>query len=62
MVVSLPFIKILNQFSVKKGEKVKLKQKIGEIKTDKITKQTILSFSIFKEGTPQNPGSWIYKM
>ena len=54
--------KNLESIFVKKGEKVRLKQKIGEIKTDKITKQTILSFSIFKEGTPQNPGSWIYKM
>ena len=54
--------KNLEVIFVKKGEKVKLKQKIGEISTDKITKQTILSFSIFKEGIPQNPGSWIYKM
>jgi len=54
--------KNLESIFVKKGEKVRLKQKIGQIKTDKITKQTILSFSIFKEGTPQNPGSWIYKM
>jgi len=54
--------KNLEAIFVKKGEKVKLKQKIGEITTDKITKQTILSFSIFKEGTPQNPASWIYKM
>ena len=54
--------KNLEAIFVKKGEKVKLKQKIGEITTDKITKQTILSFSIFKEGIPQNPTSWIYKM
>ena len=54
--------KNLEAIFVKKGEKVKLKQKIGEISTDKITKQTILSFSIFKEGIPQNPASWIYKM
>tara|TARA_S200000501_G_scaffold331601_1_gene333731 strand:- start:4248 stop:5438 length:1191 start_codon:yes stop_codon:yes gene_type:complete len=54
--------KNLEAIFVKKGEKVKLKQKIGGIATDKITKQTLLSFSIFKDGVPQNPGSWIYKM
>ena len=54
--------KNLETIFVKKGEKVKLKQKIGTISTEKITKQTVLSFSIFKEGVPQNPGAWIYKM
>ena len=40
----------------------KTKELLGKISTDVTTQQTILSFSIFKDGIPQNPSSWIYKM
>ena len=54
--------KNLSKVSVKKGDKVSTKQKIGEVFTNPTNKETILSFSIFKESTTQNPASWIYKM
>ena len=39
-----------------------IKESIGKIATDSLNGQTILSFSIFKNGIPQNPRLWIYKM
>ena len=47
---------------VKKGDKLKTKDSIGKIATDPLNGQTILSFSIFNNGIPQNPRFWIYKM
>ena len=47
---------------VKKGDKVKSKQAIGEIFTNPQTGKTILQFSVFNELKPQNPKNWIYKM
>ena len=54
--------KNLSEIFISKGDKVSTKELIGKIATDVSTQQTILSFSIFKEGTPQNPSSWIFKM
>ena len=54
--------KNLSQISISKGDKISTKQVIGNIATDITSQQTILSFSIFKDGKPQNPSSWIYKM
>ena len=54
--------KNLSQIFISKGDKVKTKELLGKISTDISTQQTILSFSIFKDGVPQNPASWIYKM
>ena len=54
--------KNLSEIFISKGDKVSTKEFIGKIATDVSTQQTILSFSIFKEGTPQNPSSWIFKM
>lgn len=54
--------KNLDKVYVKKGDKVKTKQNIGEVFTNPSTGETILSFSIFKESRTQNPASWIYKM
>ncbi len=54
--------KNLDKVYVKKGDKVKTKQQIGEIFTNPSNGETILSFSIFKESRTQNPASWIYKM
>ena len=54
--------KNLSDIYVKKGDKLKTKDSIGRIATDPINGQTILSFSIFNNGIPQNPRFWIYKM
>lgn len=54
--------KNLSKVYVKEGDQVKTKQEIGEVFTNRITGETILSFSISKESTTQNPASWIYKM
>ena len=54
--------KNLSEIFISKGDKVKTKELLGKISTDVSTQQTILSFSIFKDGIPQNPSSWIYKM
>ncbi len=47
---------------VKKGEKVKAKQPIGEIFTNPQTEKTTLQFSVFNELEAQNPRNWIYRM
>ena len=54
--------KNLTKIYVSKGDNIYRKDIIGEIFTDAISKQTILSFSIFKDGKPQDPSQWIYKM
>ena len=54
--------KNLSDIYVKKGDKLKTKDSVGKIATDPINGQTILSFSIFNNGVPQNPRFWIYKM
>ena len=47
---------------VRKGEKVKSKQSIGEIFTHPQSGKTTLQFSVFNELKPQNPNNWIYKL
>ena len=54
--------KNLSDIYVKKGDKLKTKDSIGKIATDPLNGQTILSFSIFNNGVPQNPRFWIYKL
>ena len=54
--------KNLSQTYVSKGDKLKTKEVIGKIATDPLNGQTILSFSIFYNGLPQNPRTWIYKL
>lgn len=54
--------KNLAKVYVKKGDKVKTKQNIGEVFTNQSNGETILNFSVFKESTTQNPAEWIYKM
>ncbi|MFI1744795.1 murein hydrolase activator EnvC family protein [Thalassobellus sediminis] len=54
--------KNLGKVYVKKGDKVITNQEIGEVFTNFSNGETILSFSIFKESSTQNPASWIYKM
>ena len=52
----------LESLSVKTGDKVSTKQILGRIFTDKLTNKTILPFKLYKDSTPLNPTSWIYKM
>ena len=47
---------------VKKGDKVKTKETIGQVFTNPSNGETILNFSIFKETKTVNPAEWIYKM
>ena len=54
--------KNLSEIYVKKGETIETKQVIGKLITNKSSGQTILNFSIFKDGVTQNPSAWIYKM
>ena len=54
--------KNLSQTYVSKGDKLKTKEVIGKIATDPLNGQAILSFSIFYNGVPQNPRTWIYKL
>ena len=54
--------KNIGKVYVKKGDKVRAKQYIGEIFTHPKTGKTTLQFSVFNELKPQNPKSWIYRM
>ena len=54
--------KNLSEIYVKKEETIETKQVIGKLITNKSSGQTILNFSIFKDGVTQNPSVWIYKM
>jgi len=54
--------KNLENVNVSTGDKLKTKQEIGTIFTDKVTGKTILGFVLSKNTTTQNPTSWIYKM
>lgn len=52
----------LSKVYVKKGDKVSTKQDIGEVFTNPSNGETILRFSVSKNGITQNPAHWIYKM
>ena len=54
--------KNISKVYVKKGDKVKAKQPIGEIFTNPQNGKTTLQFSVFSELKAQNPKNWIYKM
>ncbi|MCF6296710.1 MAG: peptidoglycan DD-metalloendopeptidase family protein [Flavobacteriaceae bacterium] len=53
--------KNLENVTVKAGDLVSTKQKLGKIHTDKTTGKTILAFVLFKEIHRQNPEEWVYK-
>ncbi|MFV0566614.1 MAG: murein hydrolase activator EnvC family protein [Flavobacteriaceae bacterium] len=53
--------KNLSKVYVKEGDKITTKQALGEVFTN-TSGETILGFSISKDGSTQNPASWIYKM
>ena len=52
----------LSSVSVKKGDKVSIKQTIGKIRTNDSTGKTALKFSVLQNDTFLNPQSWIYNM
>jgi len=54
--------KNLENVFVNTGDKVKTKEEIGTIYTDKITGKTILGFVLSRNVTTEDPASWIYKM
>jgi septal ring factor EnvC (AmiA/AmiB activator) len=54
--------KNMGKVYVKKGDKVKAKQAIGQVFTHPQSGKTTLQFSVFNELKPQNPKSWIYRM
>lgn len=52
----------LASVSVKKGDKVKTKQKLGVIHSSPLNNQTVLKFLIYQNTTRLNPADWIYDM
>ncbi len=52
----------LAKLYVKKGEKVKAKQAIGEVFTNRQTGKTQLQFGIFNNVKALNPKDWVYQM
>lgn len=51
----------LEKVYVKKGDKVKTGQSLGQIFTDKVTGKTKLVFVLFKDSKRLNPASWILR-
>jgi len=54
--------KNLTSIRVKKGDEVTTKQIIGDVLTNKSTDESELHFQVWKDGKPQNPAHWVYKM
>ena len=54
--------KNLSKIFVKQGDKVRTKQVIGEVFTNKSNGETILGFGVNKNANTENPANWIYKM
>ena len=54
--------KNLENTNLNTGDKVKTKQEIGTIFTDKITGKTILGFEFWNNTNKENPKPWIYRM
>ncbi|MFP2997023.1 peptidoglycan DD-metalloendopeptidase family protein [Spongiivirga sp. MCCC 1A20706] len=49
----------LRKVYVKKGDKIKAKQEIGEVFTSRSSGKTELYFSVFKEAKTMNPAPWL---
>ncbi|MDP5231433.1 MAG: peptidoglycan DD-metalloendopeptidase family protein [Cellulophaga sp.] len=47
---------------VKKGDKVKAKQELGEVYTNAINNQTLLKFYLYQDTSRLNPEEWIYQL
>ena len=56
------YYKNLSKIYVKKGDKVKTKQAIGEVFTNPSNGETILGFILSKGLTKENPANWIKSM
>lgn len=54
--------KNLSKFFVTKGDKVTTRQIIGEVITNAVSGESILSFGIYKDSSVQDPSLWIYKL
>ncbi len=54
--------KNLKTVLVKEGDKITTKQEIGEVFTNPTNGETVLSFTLAKNSSTQNPANWIYKM
>jgi len=54
--------KNLGRVDVKKGDKVKAKEQIGVVFTNKKSGKSTMQFSIFNNTVPQNPKNWIIEM
>ncbi|WP_394352760.1 murein hydrolase activator EnvC family protein [Saonia flava] len=52
----------LSNLYVKKGDKVVVKQELGEINTNRSNGQTQLKFYLYKNTTKLNPEDWIYQL
>jgi murein DD-endopeptidase MepM/ murein hydrolase activator NlpD len=52
----------LATISVKKGDKISTKDKIGKVFTHPVTKQTVIKFMVYRNDTEMNPADWVYKM
>ena len=51
----------LSKIFVKKGDKVKTGEMIGEVFSNKITGETLLDFRIYKNDKKLNPEYWLAK-
>jgi septal ring factor EnvC (AmiA/AmiB activator) len=52
----------LSKVYVKKGDKVKAKEELGEIHTNAINNQTLLKFYLYQNTSRLNPEEWIYRL
>lgn len=52
----------LSTVLVKKGDKVKAKQELGEVYTNAINNQTLLKFYLYQDTSRLNPEEWIYQL
>ena len=54
--------KNLSKIYVKKGQIIKTNQEIGQVFTNPNSGESILNFSLFKDGSTQNPMYWIMRI
>lgn len=52
----------LSNVYVKKGDKLKTKQELGEIFTNVLNHQTLLKFYLYQDTSRLNPEEWIYQL
>ena len=54
--------KNLSKIYVKKGQIIQTNQEIGQVFTNPNSGESILNFSLFKDGSTQNPMYWIMRI